>query len=551
MNKIIKSGKEAQDSVISGVNQVADIVKTTLGPKGRNILITDEVENPVITNDGVTIAKSIQLKDKFENAGARFIINAASKTNEVAGDGTTTTTLLTQEIIHQYNQLVDKNDNPVQIQKQINNAAKKATEYLKLISEPIDKKESIEKVATISSGDKELGKLIADAYNEEDLKSTSISIEDSDIGITTLEKANGMQFNQGMISEFFYLDNTNHKTEIDNVKVFISKDALNNISDIIGLLNYAAQTKCNLLILCDDMSTDLIQNILINKVRGAFANISVVRLPGFNKLRDDLMADLAIATGATVFGNNQEHQLKEFNEQNNEIFLGEAEKIIITDKNTTIKFKDTLGKSAQVDTLKKAREERIKELKSQLVKAKEEDKLQYRKRIANLSGGLNVIKVGAATKDELKDKKYRIEDALNSVRSAVESGIVPGGGYSFVEVYNHLKEIPDKDKGATILMNALPIITKQIAENAGRNSNEVLEKCIKEEKCYNAETDTFVKAIESGIINSYVTDSQALLNAASTAGILITMGGAIVSENEKDQNVLQLQGPIQGFPVMQ
>ena len=179
MNKIIKSGKEAQDSVISGVNQVADIVKTTLGPKGRNILITDEVENPVITNDGVTIAKSIQLKDKFENAGARFIINAASKTNEVAGDGTTTTTLLTQEIIHQYNQLVDKNDNPVQIQKQINNAAKKATEYLKLISEPIDKKESIEKVATISSGDKELGKLIADAYNEEDLKSTSISIEKS------------------------------------------------------------------------------------------------------------------------------------------------------------------------------------------------------------------------------------------------------------------------------------------------------------------------------------------------------------------------------------
>lgn len=538
MNRIIKYGEDARSSVLKGVDSVANIVKTTLGPKGRNVLIRNNLDAPIITNDGVTIAKAIQLKDNAEDAGAQLIIQAANKTNKVAGDGTTTTTVLAQNMIHEYLNYVNINsdvkENVVQVQKEMINTSNQISDYLREIATPISSKEDITRIASISSGSDQIGNLIADAF-EQAGEYGSVVVEDSKTGEDGFESIQGMKIPNGSVSSFLLNDRVNMKTDFYDVNVLITADKIDDASELLPILDFIVKSGKKLLILCDDIENEPLNMIIANKLKGLPLNVSVIRLPGFGQLREDLIEDLCIATNSTLISRDKGTTLKDFNPN----FLGEVEQIVITMTDSIIKFKDI--SSTGID-LKANRQDRVDTISNQMNQANEDESKQYERRIANLLSGISVISVGGNSEVEIQDKKLRIEDAINSVQSAKEEGIIPGGGYGFLLAYmNLVDESQGYTLGQSIIYNSLKSVTEQIAENAGYDKEEVLADCFEKKLGFNALTGEYQDLLSSGVVNSVKVDRYSLINAASVASTLITMGGLIVDENEKDQNILQLQ----------
>lgn len=538
MNRIIKYGEDARSSVLKGVDSVANIVKTTLGPKGRNVLIRNNLDAPIITNDGVTIAKAIQLKDNAEDAGAQLIIQAANKTNKVAGDGTTTTTVLAQNMIHEYLNYINVNsdvkENVVQVQKEMINTSNQISDYLREIATPISSKEDITRIASISSGSDQIGNLIADAF-EQAGEYGSVVVEDSKTGEDGFESIQGMKIPNGSVSSFLLNDRVSMKTDFYDVNVLITADKIDDASELLPILDFIVKSGKKLLILCDDIENEPLNMIIANKLKGLPLNVSVIRLPGFGQLREDLIEDLCIATNSTLISRDKGTTLKDFNPN----FLGEVEQIVITMTDSIIKFKDIL--STGVD-LKTNRQDRVDTISNQMNQANEDESKQYERRIANLLSGISVISVGGNSEVEIQDKKLRIEDAINSVQSAKEEGIIPGGGYGFLLAYmNLVDESQGYTLGQSIIYNSLKSVTEQIAENAGYDKEEVLADCFEKKLGFNALTGEYQDLLSSGVVNSVKVDRYSLINAASVASTLITMGGLIVDENEKDQNILQLQ----------
>lgn len=538
MNRIIKYGEDARSSVLKGVDSVANIVKTTLGPKGRNVLIRNNLDAPIITNDGVTIAKAIQLKDNAEDAGAQLIIQAANKTNKVAGDGTTTTTVLAQNMIHEYLNYVNINsdvkENVVQVQKEMINTSNQISDYLREIATPISSKEDITRIASISSGSDQIGNLIADAF-EQAGEYGSVVVEDSKTGEDGFESIQGMKIPNGSVSSFLLNDRVSMKTDFYDVNVLITADKIDDASELLPILDFIVKSGKKLLILCDDIENEPLNMIIANKLKGLPLNVSVIRLPGFGQLREDLIEDLCVATNSTLISRDKGTTLKDFNPN----FLGEVEQIVITMTDSIIKFKDI--SSTGID-LKTNRQDRVDTISNQMNQANEDESKQYERRIANLLSGISVISVGGNSEVEIQDKKLRIEDAINSVQSAKEEGIIPGGGYGFLLAYmNLVDESQGYTLGQSIIYNSLKSVTEQIAENAGYDKEEVLADCFEKKLGFNALTGEYQDLLSSGVVNSVKVDRYSLINAASVASTLITMGGLIVDENEKDQNILQLQ----------
>lgn len=538
MNRIIKYGEDARSSVLKGVDSVANIVKTTLGPKGRNVLIRNNLDAPIITNDGVTIAKAIQLKDNAEDAGAQLIIQAANKTNKVAGDGTTTTTVLAQNMIHEYLNYINVNsdvkENVVQVQKEMINTSNQISDYLREIATPISSKEDITRIASISSGSDQIGNLIADAF-EQAGEYGSVVVEDSKTGEDGFESIQGMKIPNGSVSSFLLNDRVNMKTDFYDVNILITADKIDDASELLSILDFIVKSGKKLLILCDDIENEPLNMIIANKLKGLPLNVSVIRLPGFGQLREDLIEDLCIATNSTLISRDKGTTLKDFNPN----FLGEVEQIVITMTDSIIKFKDI--SSTGID-LKSNRQDRVDTITTQMSQANEDESKQYERRIANLLSGISVISVGGNSEVEIQDKKLRIEDAINSVQSAKEEGIIPGGGYGFLLAYmNLVDESQGYTLGQSIIYNSLKSVTEQIAENAGYDKEEVLADCFEKKLGFNALTGEYQDLLSSGVVNSVKVDRYSLINAASVASTLITMGGLIVDENEKDQNILQLQ----------
>lgn len=544
MSKIIKYDEEAKNSVITGIDAVANIVKTTVGPKGRNVLIRSELSKPVITNDGVTIAKAIELKDNAEDAGAQLIIQAANKTNEIAGDGTTTTTILAQEMIHQYYELVkDSNEyvNVVQVQKDMIKTSEAISNYLTSIATPVNSNEDIERVATISSGNSETGKLLAKAF-EQVGEYGSVIVEDSKTGKDNLVSIQGMKLSSGSVTPYLLNDRINMKTDMLDAEVLITKDKIDSVTEFFTVLDAVVQTGKKLLVICDDIEYEPLNMVLMNKAKGAPLNISIIRLPGFGELRENLVEDICIATGATLMGRDIGLTLKDFDIS----YLGQTDQVIVTQDDTVIKFKDMATNGSN---LLEVRQQRVEELKATMERVNKEDQEQYKRRISNLVSGISVIEVGGNSDVEIKDKKLRLEDAINSVQAAKEEGIVPGGGYSFLLAGAYLTEnradtILDITMGEAVVYNSLRAVTRQIAENSGMLGDDIVNECLDKQLGYNALTNNFEDLIETGVINSVKVDRYSLINATSVASTVITMGGLIVNENEKDQNVLQLQAPL-------
>lgn len=535
MSKVIKYDQDAKDAIIKGIDAVANIVKTTVGPKGRNVLIRNQVSQPIITNDGVTIAKAVELKDNIEDAGAQLIIQAANKTNEIAGDGTTTTTILAQEMIHRYYAAIESNNsniNVVQTQKEMIKASNDISDYLKSIAIPVTDNEAIERVATISSGNAETGKLLAQAF-EQAGEYGSVIIEDSKTGFDNLISIQGMKLTNGSVTPYLLNDRISAKSEVVDVRVLVTKDKLDSVSDLLPLLDTVVKQGIKLLIICDDIDFEPLNMILMNKAKGAPLNISIIRLPGFGELRENLVEDICIATGATLMGRDIGLPVKDFQPD----YLGEAEQITVTMDDTVIKFKDT--SSTGLDLLQD-RKNRVEELSLTMNNVEVSQQEQYKRRISNLTSGISVVEVGGNSEVEIKDRKLRIEDAINSVQAAKEEGIVPGGGYSFLMAYQNNKD-NEVNFGEGIVYSSLTAVLKQIAENSGLNGEDVLQICKEKELGYNALTNDYENLVETGVINSAKVDRYSLINATSIASTVITMGGVIVDENSPEQNVLQLQ----------
>ena len=543
MSKVIKTGEIARDAIIKGVDTVADLVKMTVGPKGRNVIIRELMNPPIITNDGVTIAKSIELKDKVEDTGAQLMIQVANKTNEVAGDGTTTTTILAQEMIHKYFENYENNKqfNVVQVQKDMINTANEISDYLLSQSVKVTDTNSIEKVATISSGNKDIAHIIAQAF-EKAGEYGSVIVEDSKTGIDNFKSIDGMRLTNGSVSQFLFNDKVNQKTDMVDVNVLVTTDKLDSVTDLIKIYDYIIKNGKKLLIICDDIETEPLNMTIMNKARGALSNIAIIGLPGFGELRENLLNDICLATGATLIGRDQGSTIKDFEPK----YLGELEQVTVTADDTGLKFVDT---SSYGEDLLKVRQDRVTELEKTMENIqKEEDKEQYKRRVANLLGGIVTIEIGGNTEVEVKDKKLRVEDALNSVQSAIEEGIVPGGGYSFLMAcMEATKESKVQTLGQQIVYESLFAVTRQIAENAGYNGDDVVAQCIEKQQGFNALTGEYENLLDTGVINSVKVDRFSLINATSVASTVITMGGVVTDENEKDQNVLQLQTAL---PVM-
>lgn len=542
MSKEIKYGSDAQKSVVKGINAVADIVKTTIGPKGRNVLIRELGSTPTITNDGVTIAKSIKLKDNTEDAGASLVISAANKTNDVAGDGTTTTTVLASKLINDgFNMIEEYNLNPVQLQKEMIAAGNMVSDKIKEMALEVGDDEAIKRVATISSGSEITGELIANAFKQAG-EYGNVIVEDSKTGITGLSTVMGMKLPNGSVTPYL-LDRATQTSEIEDVSVLVSKDRLDNVPDLIPILDGCAQEGRRLLIICDDIDFEPLNFIVMNKARGAI-NVNIIRLPGFNEeLRANMTEDICIATGATLISRDQGRPIKQFMPE----WFGELQSAKIEMDETVLKFKDI--SSRQID-LHHQRVTRVVELEQQLEKVPVNGhKTEYERRIANLVGGISVIEVGGNSDVEIKDTKLRIEDALNSVKAAREEGIVAGGGYSFLKVYMDIADTKKEgNSGERLVLDSLPSIIRQIAENAGYNGDEVVTNCYSKKLGFNALTSNYEDLLETGVINAAKVDRYCILNAVSVASTVLTMGGAIIEENEKDQNLLQLV--TQGVPVI-
>ncbi|MDV2911803.1 chaperonin GroEL [Pediococcus acidilactici] len=524
MAKEIKFSEDARTKMLKGVDKLADTVKSTIGPKGRNVVLEQSYDSPTITNDGVTIAKSIELEDHFENMGAKLVSEVASKTNDIAGDGTTTATVLTQAIVNEGMKNVTAGANPVGIRRGIEKATEKAVAALHNMSHEVKTKDDIAQIASISSANPEVGKLIADAM-EKVGNDGVITIEESRGVDTTLDVVEGMQFDRGYMSQYMVTDNDKMEANLDNPYILITDKKIANIQDILPLLQSVVEQSRSLLIIADDITGEALPTLVLNKMRGTF-NVVAVKAPGFGDRRKEQLEDIAILTGGTVITDDLGLNLKDVTIEQ----LGQANKVTVTKDDTTIV--EGSGSQEQIA-------ERVAMIKQQISETTSDfDKEKLQERLAKLAGGVAVIRVGAATETELKEKKYRIEDALNATRAAVEEGFVPGGGTALVNVIASLEDLDaegDELTGINIVRRALEEPVRQIAENAGEEGSVIVTK-LKTQKDgvgYNAATDEWVDMIEAGIVDPTKVTRSALQNAASVSALLLTTEAVVADLPEE------------------
>ncbi len=520
MAKEIKYSKDARSKMLAGVNTLADAVKVTLGPKGRNVVLEKSYGSPVITNDGVTIAKEIELEDKFENMGAKLVYEAANNTNELAGDGTTTATILTQAMITAGLKAVDKGANPVLMREGIDKAANAAAKQLLSQSHQVTTNEDVRNIATISSGSEEIGTIIAEAM-EKVGNDGVINVDESRSFETTLEMTEGMQYDKGYVSPYMVSDREKMEVTLDNPFILVTDQKVNTIQDILPVLEEVVKVNKPLLIIADDYDNEVMSTLIINKLRGTF-NVVATKAPGFGDNAKNQLADIAAMTGANFFAKDLNANLADMTVND----LGSAKKVVVSKDKTTII--DGAGDKAAIA-------ERVAEIKSAIeTTTSDYDKKKLQERLGKLSNGVALIKVGATTETELKDKKLRIEDALNATKAAVEEGVVTGGGLALVQAYKAIKDtvksdITDVQRGINVVLEALKEPIMQIAENAGFEGTEILEKQLAadENVGFNARNGEWVDMFAAGIIDPCKVTRSALLNASSISGLFITTEAAV------------------------
>ena len=535
MAKEIRLGKSARDEMLQGVDTLANTVKLTLGPKGRNVVLDKGYGSPLITNDGVTIAKEIELPNNFQNMGAKLVYEVANKTNDAAGDGTTTATLLAQTMIHRGFAYVEKGANPVFVRAGMEKAGKAVADELLKISRPIDTNADIESVATISSGDPAIGKLIAEAM-EKVGKNGVISVDDSKGIDDELAITQGLEFDKGYISPYMVSNREKMVAELEDALVLVTDQKISNINDIVPLLQSVVDSHKSLLIVADDLDADVTSTLVVNKLRGTF-NVVAVKAPEFGDAQKAALQDIAITTGAAFVSKDLGMELKDVTFEH----LGKVRKATIRKDKTTL-----VGGEGD----KEAIASRIAELEQQrLASNSEYDKKNLSKRIAKLGDGVAVLKVGALTEAQLKEKKLRIEDALNATKAAVSEGIVIGGGAALAQVYKTLKgklrdENPDIQKGIEAVLESLHAPLAQIAENAGFESDEIVaaQKEAKKDMGFNAKNGTWVNMFDEGIVDPTKVTRSAVLNASSIAALFVTTEAA-VSEIKEEKPAAPAMSP--------
>ena len=523
MAKDIKFSADARSSMVRGVDILADTVKVTLGPKGRNVVLEKSFGSPLITNDGVTIAKEIELEDHFENMGAKLVSEVASKTNDIAGDGTTTATVLTQAIVREGIKNVTAGANPIGIRRGIEAAVATAVEALKSNSVPVSNKEAIAQVAAVSSRSEKVGEYISEAM-EKVGNDGVITIEESKGMETELDVVEGMQFDRGYLSQYMVTDNEKMVAELDNPYILITDKKISNIQEILPLLENILKTNRPLLIVADDVDGEALPTLVLNKIRGTF-NVVAVKAPGFGDRRKAMLEDIAILTGGTVITDDLGLELKDATIE----ALGQASKVTV-DKDSTVIVEGSGNPEAIAN--------RVAVIKSQIESSTSEfDREKLQERLAKLSGGVAVIKVGAATETELKEMKLRIEDALNATRAAVEEGIVSGGGTAYINVLDAVAGLElagDEATGRNIVLRALEEPVRQIALNAGFEGSIVIDRLKNSEvgTGFNAATGEWVNMIEAGIIDPVKVTRSALQNAASVASLILTTEAVVANQPE-------------------
>ncbi|GIN64008.1 60 kDa chaperonin [Robertmurraya siralis] len=525
MAKEIKFSEDARRAMLRGVDALADAVKVTLGPKGRNVVLEKKYGSPLITNDGVTIAKEIELEDAFENMGAKLVAEVASKTNDVAGDGTTTATVLAQAMIREGLKNVTAGANPMVIRKGIEKAVATAVEELNAISKPVENKEAIAQVAAISAADEEVGKLIAEAM-ERVGNDGVITIEESKGFTTELDVVEGMQFDRGYASPYMVTDSDKMEAVLENPYILITDKKISNIQEILPVLEQVVQQGKPLLLIAEDVEGEALPTLVLNKLRGTF-NAVAVKAPGFGDRRKAMLEDIAILTGGSVITEDLGLELKSTTIEH----LGRAAKVVVTKENTTIV--EGAGDSAQISS-------RVAQIRAQMEETTSEfDREKLQERLAKLAGGVAVVKVGAATETELKERKLRIEDALNSTRAAVEEGIVSGGGVALLNVYNKVAAIQaegDEQTGVNIVLRAIEEPVRTIAANAGLEGSVVVERLKHEEigVGFNAATNEWVNMIDAGIVDPTKVTRSALQNAGSVAAMFLTTEAVVADKPEEN-----------------
>ncbi|MFR8853960.1 MAG: chaperonin GroEL [Oscillospiraceae bacterium] len=543
MAKEIFYGEDARRKLQSGVDQLANTDKITLGPKGRNVLINKSFGSPLITNDGVTIAKEIELEDAVENMGAQIVKEVASKTNDVAGDGTTTATLLTQIIIKEGFKNVAAGANPMELKKGIQGAVDVAVEEIGKIAKPVETKESIAQVAAVSAADEKIGELIAEAM-EKVGKDGVITVEESKSLGTTLEVVEGMQFDRGYLSAYMVSDTEKMEANIENPLILITDKKITNIQELVPILEQIMQQGRKLLIIAEDVEGDALANLVVNKLRGVI-DVVAVKAPGYGERRKAMLEDIAILTGGTVIASDLGYELKEVTVD----MLGNASTVKVDKDNTVI-----VGGSGDKAEVKA----RVNSIKSQIEETTSEfDKEKLQERLAKLAGGVAVIKVGAATETELKERKLRIEDALNATKAAVEEGIVAGGGAALVNAIPAVKDYVstlagDVKTGAAIIIRALEEPVRQIAENAGMEGSVVVAEVKKSQAGvgFNAATEEYVDMIDAGIVDPAKVTRSALQNAASASAMLLTTEAGVVDIKEETPAMPPMGGQMGGMGGM-
>ncbi len=529
MSKEIKFGEEARKKMLDGVNTLANTVKVTLGPKGRNVVLDKSFGAPLITNDGVTIAKEIELEDSYENIGARLVKEVATKTNDVAGDGTTTATVLAQAIIKEGVKNVAAGGDPMAIKRGIDKAVDSAVQGLKEISSEINGKEDIARVASISANNQEIGELIADAM-EKVSKDGVITIEESKTATTGLNVVEGMQFDKGYISPYFVTDTDKMEAVMENPYILITDKKISNIQEILPLLEALMQQSAKLVIIADDIEGEALSTLVLNKLRGVL-NIVAVKAPGFGDRRKEMLEDIAILTGGEVITSDLGLELKDTTIKQ----LGRAKQVKIQKESTIIV--DGAGD-------KEAIAARVKQIRTGIEETKSEyDKEKLQERLAKIAGGVAVIEVGAATEVEMKEKKLRIEDALSATKAAVEEGIVAGGGTALVDVMPNVENVisklnEDEKIGAKIVLKALEEPVRQIATNAGLEGAVILEKVKIAEKGvgFDSSKEEYVDMKKAGIVDPTKVTRSALQNAASIAGMFLTTESVVTDKKERECN---------------
>ncbi|HDN3417201.1 TPA: chaperonin GroEL [Staphylococcus aureus] len=533
MVKQLKFSEDARQAMLRGVDQLANAVKVTIGPKGRNVVLDKEFTAPLITNDGVTIAKEIELEDPYENMGAKLVQEVANKTNEIAGDGTTTAIVLAQAMIQEGLKNVTSGANPVGLRQGIDKAVKVAVEALHENSQKVENKNEIAQVGAISAADEEIGRYISEAM-EKVGNDGVITIEESNGLNTELEVVEGMQFDRGYQSPYMVTDSDKMVAELERPYILVTDKKISSFQDILPLLEQVVQSNRPILIVADEVEGDALTNIVLNRMRGTFTAVAV-KAPGFGDRRKAMLEDLAILTGAQVITDDLGLDLKDASID----MLGTASKVEVTKDNTTVVDGD--GDENSIDA-------RVSQLKSQIEETESDfDREKLQERLAKLAGGVAVIKVGAASETELKERKLRIEDALNSTRAAVEEGIVAGGGTALVNVYQKVSEIEaegDIETGVNIVLKALTAPVRQIAENAGLEGSVIVERLKNAEPGvgFNAATNEWVNMLEAGIVDPTKVTRSALQHAASVAAMFLTTEAVVASIPEKNNDQPNMGG---------